>query len=101
MPFRVFREPSLFDSLFLCKQFVDAPQAGETHDAEQSREDDSFHEYRPRERSHPRHKEYPPAAHTHVIFALYDNGVEQPDDEKGSQSDNNAREMVYFNKIHF
>ena len=84
---RISWEPAFLHSLFLCKEFADAPERWEGEGAKDGIEDDVLN----KEKSHQYgndagNEEYPPIASAAVVFHFDDDGMKDADDEKSGNA---------------
>lgn len=79
---RIFGEPAFPDSLFLLKQFFDAPEEAAGDDTCHDTPYIVLYEQGGNTSSCSQQQEYPPEACAPIIFRLDDYGMEQSDDEE-------------------
>ena len=100
-PFGIHREPTLQYPFALVEHFLDGPERGKGKYTQQGRYQDIRNEYRAYDAYNAQYQEYPPATGAPMVFSLYHNGVEESDNQKGTDSDNNPRQMIFGQQIHY
>lgn len=98
---RIFREPSLLNTLLLFEQFMDGPEARKRCHTSDTRHDYISDKERHKAKNHSRHGKSPPTAFPEMVFRLDDNRVEQAYYEKGRKTYDNTGKIHYskFNEI--
>ena len=75
MAFRILREPAPQYPFLLKKHLVDAPEAGKRKRSKYCRNNHILDQERGNGTGKPNHKKYPPAAPSHFVFKLNDQGM--------------------------
>ena len=93
LPFGIHGEPAALDALALLKHLEDAPEARAADDTQDGAGNLVGHEERACDEGKASEEEHPPAAHTEVVFAFDDEGMEDTNDEKGGYGGDESDEI--------
>ena len=86
-------EPALLHTLFLMKQFADAPERRSTEDTHGSGDDSILYEQRAHDGDYADNQIDNPRTRAPVVFRLDDDGVPHSDDKEGADRNDDSCEV--------